>query len=261
MRSAKGYRIAIGILSLVIAIEGAVIIYLLSKPLKKKAFPVVPVKGRIAIVLDDWGYGLHNLHILDQVRYPVTMAVLPNLRYSQLVCRQLHKRGFEIILHLPMEPHGKVDLEKNTIMACSSEQAIRDILRQGLKSVPYAHGVSNHMGSRATEDLRIMTTLFQELKKRHLYFLDSFVSPKSVGLSLSHKIHLGFLQRDIFLDSENNPEYIKEQIYKLKDQASLYGYSVGIGHDRKATLEALAKTMPELEKEGYKFVFLSDLVR
>jgi polysaccharide deacetylase 2 family uncharacterized protein YibQ len=50
-------------------------------------------------------------------------------------------------------------------------------------------------------------------------------------------------------------------MFRLKTKARIYGKAVGIGHDRPATLAALAEIMPQLEKEGFKFVFVSDLVR
>jgi polysaccharide deacetylase 2 family uncharacterized protein YibQ len=219
------------------------------------------IKGKIAIIIDDWGYNLHNLHALEGLKYPLTMSVLPNLNYSRALANEFHRRGFQIILHLPLEPREKYRLENNTIMTSMGEPTINSIIGQGLQSVMYAAGVSNHMGSRATENTRIMEIIFKELKKRQLYFLDSFVSAKSVCPDLARKMHLFFAKRDIFLDNNDDPEYIRSQIYKLKTRASIYGQAIGIGHDRKATLDTLKEEMAKLEKEGYKFVFLSELVR
>jgi polysaccharide deacetylase 2 family uncharacterized protein YibQ len=39
------------------------------------------------------------------------------------------------------------------------------------------------------------------------------------------------------------------------------GSAVGIGHDRKITLEVLRDVMPQLAKEGYKLVFVSELAQ
>jgi len=41
----------------------------------------------------------------------------------------------------------------------------------------------------------------------------------------------------------------------------MYGHAIGIGHDRKVTLEVLKEVMPELDREGFKFVFVSELVK
>jgi hypothetical protein len=204
---------------------------------------------------------LNNLYILGQIKSPLTISILPNLNYSKTVAEEVNKRGLEIILHLPMEPHEKFRLEQNTIMTSQDEQTIYNIVRQDLGSISYAKGVSNHMGSKATEDSRTMGIVFRELNKRHLYFLDSLVSPKSVCFDLANKMHLGFIRRDVFLDNKEESAYIMTQLDKLKKKAMVYGQAIGIGHDRKVTLEVLKEAMPQLEKEGYRFVFVSELIK
>lgn len=261
MNRYQGYKITIGVLSLVIILQWIFII-IVTRPKKiPEVKAPLAVKGRIAIVIDDWGYNLNNLYILDQIKYPLTCAVLPNLTYSKDVAQALHRNGYEIILHLPMEPAEKFRLEQNTIMTSMDGPTIIGIIDNDLVNIPYAVGVSNHMGSRAVEDLNTMTIIFKELKGRRLYFLDSLVSSKSVCLRLADKTDLLFAKRDVFLDNDEDPEYIKGQIYKLKTRARIYGQAIGTGHDRKVTLEVLKEIMPQLEKEGYKFVFVSELVR
>ena len=115
------------------------------------------------------------------------------------------------------------------------------------------------MGSKATADPAVMEPLFRQMRKRKLYFLDSLVSEKSICADLSRKIKVRFVKRDIFLDNINEPDYIKGQIDKLRLKAKNYGFAIGIGHDRRHTLQALKDTLPELEKQGYQFVFVSDL--
>jgi polysaccharide deacetylase 2 family uncharacterized protein YibQ len=198
----KGYKIAVWILAILVIIESILLIHLwVRRPKKIPRVPVV-IKGKIAIVIDDWGYNLNNLHTLGQTKYPLTISILPNLNYSHTVADELHKQGFEIILHLPMEPHEKYRLEQNTIMTSMDESTITKIINRDLASVEHAVGVSNHMGSRATEDPRTMGIIFKELKRRHLYFLDSFVSGESICFDLAHKMHLGFAKRDVFLDNK-----------------------------------------------------------
>ena len=251
-------KIAIVILVLVIL---AAVIFIFTGKLKPLFKPRLAVKGRIAIVLDDWGYHLDNLGIVENIGYPITAAVLPNVKYSGRVSEELHSRGFEIILHLPMEPEEKDGLEKNTIMISLEKAQILHILDRDLASVIYAKGVSNHMGSRATSDLRTMGIIFKELEQRHLYFLDSYVTSKSICSRLARKFKLTFFKRDIFLDNKEDKEYIKEQILRLKIKARAQGFAIGIGHDRRITLEVLREVMPQLAKEGYKFVFLSEMTQ
>lgn len=261
MEKYQGYKIAILILSVLAVIESVLLIHLWISRAKRIPKPPTVIKGKIAIVIDDWGYNLNNLHILEQIKYPVTVSILPNLKFSKAVAEELHRQGRQIILHLPMEPHEKVRLEQDTIMISMDESTTIDIIDKNLAGIPYVSGVSNHMGSRATEDLKTVGIIFKELKKKNLYFLDSLVSPKSVCFDLSKKMHIMFAKRDIFLDNRKEPGYIRKQIYRLKTMARIYGRVIGIGHDRKITLEVLKEIMPEIGEEGYKFVFVSELVR
>ena len=94
-----------------------------------------------------------------------------------------------------------------------------------------------------------------------MFFLDSFVTANSVAKQIAEKKQIKFVQRDVFLDNSLDPGYIRQQISLLKQKARLKGQAVGIGHDRKITLEILKEEMPKMEKEGYKFVFVSELAR
>lgn len=246
------------ILILVILLAG--IALFTRKPKKGVVLPPA-IKGRIAIVLDDWGYNLNNLPRIAEIKYPLTASVLPNIAYTRKVAEELYARGLEVILHLPMEPVERLSLEKNTIKTSMDKTQILNILDNDLASVAYADGVSNHMGSKATCDLKTMEVIFEELKNRHLYFLDSFVTAKSVCAGLARRIGLRIFKRDVFLDNVEERAYIRKQIYKLKNKARIRGFAIGIGHDRKVTLEVLSEVMPQLEKEGYKFVFVSEALQ
>lgn len=238
-------------------------IALILTPLHKKA-PVkkpMPIKdkGVIAIVIDDWGYHLDNLFILKEIKLPLTCAVLPNLKNSNFVAKELNALGCEIILHLPMEPKEKFRLEKNTITLKLNAQQIQRIIDDDLICVAFAKGISNHMGSRITENKLTTTIIMTQAKKQKLYFLDSFVTAKSVCKEVATKTKVNFAKRDIFLDNSDDPMYIKNQLLKLKKLASRKKIVIGIGHDRKNTLLALSQMLPVMEKEGYRFVFVSQI--
>lgn len=220
----------------------------------------LPSRGKIAIVLDDWGYSPNNIALITQIKYPLTAAVLPNLNYSAKTAEELHRRGLEVILHLPMESQAKLGMEKNTILTSMSDGQVRAIVEEDLGDIVYARGVNNHMGSKATADPHLMKTMFRQLKERGLYFLDSAVTADSVSGELAESMGLPFIKRDVFLDNRLEPEYIRGQLEKLKGVAQKHGFAVGIGHDRRATLDILKEEMPRMEKEGYQFVFVSELV-
>ncbi len=265
MKKKENHKLIIWVLCIIIILQW---LYIIATRPKKEEVPVKPLKpvkpavvlkGKIAIVLDDWGYNLDNASAISQIKYPLTIAILPNLSYSEQIADEAKHNNKEVILHLPMEPYEKFRLEKNTILASMDNKNIVKILNSDLDSVKYARGINNHMGSRVTGDKRVMSVIFDELKNKKLYFLDSYVSPKTVASQLAKDKNVRFAKRDIFLDNNPDYEYIKGQLYKLAAKAKRYGKAIGIGHDRKTTIETLRSIMPKLEKDGYKFVYVSEI--
>ncbi|HOW42285.1 MAG TPA: divergent polysaccharide deacetylase family protein [Candidatus Omnitrophota bacterium] len=225
-----------------------------------RKLPPQQAQGTIAIVLDDWGNNLKNLGVVERIKYPLTISVLPNLPYSRQVAEQLHARGFEIMLHLPMQPQGKVGVEEDTITTSMDKQTIQDIVQKDLEQVPFAQGSNNHMGSKATSDWNTMRVVLKTLGKHRFYFVDSFSSPDSVAADAAAESGVRFIRRDIFIDNKNDKDYIRQQLFKLKKRAQENGYALGIGHDRTLTLEVLAEVLPALEQEGFRFVPVSTLI-
>ncbi len=256
----KTSQILIVVLCALVVIQSVFIADLLKKQIK----PVVKIKkAKVAIVLDDWGYNLKHIDFIKESKFPVTISILPFLPYSKQISEEAEKNNLEIIVHLPLEPQNwrKVNVEKKVILTLMKKDEILKILSDSLKSVPYAKGISNHMGSKATEDKNLMSVIFGELKKRRLYFLDSFVTPKTVCEDLAADMNVKFAQRTIFLDNEADSEYINGQLMSLLDYASRYGDAIGIGHDRDMTLKVIRNFLPKINKEKYEIVFVSDLVR
>ncbi|MBU3934179.1 MAG: divergent polysaccharide deacetylase family protein [Candidatus Omnitrophica bacterium] len=224
--------------------------------------PKEEARAKVAIVIDDWGYNLRYLNFLKQIDIPLTVSILPNLRYSSKIAGLARRLDKKVILHLPLEPEKKgrnIGLEEHTITSNMSEEEVIENFRVALTSVPYACGVSNHMGSRATKDARLMSVIFAELKKRRLFFLDNLVTDKSICKQLAAKMKIKFVGRDFFLDNTDNYEYIEEQFKKLTEFAKGTGQAVGIAHARPATLKVLRDMIPSMQAEGIEFVFVSGL--
>ncbi len=142
-----------------------------------------------------------------------------------------------------------------------SEAQVVDNFNLAFSSVPDINGISNHMGSQATKDKKLMAIIFRELKQRKLFFLDNLVTSESVCRQLAKKAQIKFVARDFFLDNEDNHEYIKGQFDKLIAFALANGYAVGIGHAKLNTLKVLKYEMPLVQTKGIKFVFVSDLAK
>ncbi|MBI5872755.1 MAG: divergent polysaccharide deacetylase family protein [Candidatus Omnitrophica bacterium] len=220
------------------------------------------VLGRIALVIDDWGYNLKNRDFITDNDFHVTLSILPFKEHSTHVAQLAYHKNKDVIIHMPMEPQNKENygLEENTILISMDKKSVVRLLDGAFAVVPYAKGISNHMGSKATEDTRIMKVVMEYLKSRDLFFLDSLVTSRSVCRGVARRFKLGFAQRDVFIDNESDAVYIRGQILKLAQRAKQMGVAVGIGHDRPLTIEVLKEMIPELEAEGYRFVNLSEII-
>jgi len=234
---------------------------------KKRVVPIPPVmtvrkRPKVAIVIDDFGYNMNNVEAFFDIGMPITMAVLPQQRYSHRIAERARSRGYEVILHLPLEswrPEAKE--ETDTIRSGMSESEIIAMLKKEIADVPGLSGVNNHQGSKATEDKQVMTDVMEYLKKKGLYFCDSFTTAKSVCPEVASEVGIKFARRNKFIDNDNNAAAIERQLAELKTMAFARGKAIAIGHDRKTTVAVLAKVMPEMAKEGIEFVYLSEMVK
>ncbi|MDD4878900.1 MAG: divergent polysaccharide deacetylase family protein [Candidatus Omnitrophica bacterium] len=226
-----------------------------------KPAPPKPKRPKLAIVLDDWGYNTKNLEALLQIDEPLTVSVLPDLPYSTLIAQKAKERGFEVILHMPMEPKAKMKLELMTLRTDMSENEIQAGLSKALLTVPGAAGVNNHEGSKATEDRRFMKIVFGELKKNNMFFLDSLVTNYSACEQTAKTAGVRFVKRSVFLDNESDPAYIKKQLESAMALALKNGSAVAIGHDRPNTIAVLKEAIPLIESKGIEMTYVSELAR
>jgi len=222
--------------------------------------PAVPLQGRIVLILDDWGYSMRHRSFILENDFHVTLAVLPFKAYSGVIAKLAYDKDKDVIIHLPMEPHDKekYGLEERTLESGMADAEIVALLDEAFVSVPFAKGVSNHMGSRATEDAPLMRSVMVYLRERKLFFVDSLVTSKSICSATARRVGLDFMQRDVFIDYENDAAVIRAQLQALAEKARTKGIAVGIGHDRPLTIRVLEEEMPRLEREGFRFINVSE---
>lgn len=221
-------------------------------------------KARVAIIIDDLGMGGRVTRELLAIDRPLNFSILPFLPHSQDTAKEARKRGFLVMLHLPMEPKGyparDKDPGKGAILMNTPRKEIAKIIAQDLSGIPYVQGANNHTGSRLTEDKEMMNLILKELKKRNLFFIDSKTSDESVAYREARKLGLKCGERDVFLDNVIDLDYIKGQIRLLARIALEEGQAIGIGHAHSLTVQAIKETIPELENQGIEFVLVSELL-
>ncbi|MBD3426153.1 MAG: hypothetical protein GF409_02860 [Candidatus Omnitrophica bacterium] len=215
----------------------------------------------VALVLDDFGYTKRNLNGVRELGIPLTLAVLPNTPYSAAVCSFAEANGMEVILHMPMEPESDaVALEKDTLSSEMEPEEVTGIIEKAFKSVPSARGMNNHMGSKATRDSSFMRVVLSDLKDRDMFFLDSRTCRGGVSEDIALQLELPYLKRDVFIDNELEREKIKKQLARIEKMALGGSNVVAIGHDRTMTIEVLDEVVPQMRKNGIRFVTLSEMM-
>jgi polysaccharide deacetylase 2 family uncharacterized protein YibQ len=228
---------------------------------KKEEIPHPP-PPRLALIIDDGGYNITKFKGMLGMGKAMTFAILPNTPHAREVALLAHRDGSEVMLHLPMEPQEEefYPLEKDTILTAMSHREIQKILLKDLRQIPYVRGVNNHMGSKATEDPKVMRALMETLKKEKLYFIDSHTSSHSLGPEMAQRVGVAFALNGKFIDREDDIDAIKEAIRLAMAKAKKEGKAVAIGHPHPLTARAIRAMIPEIEREGIRLVFASEVV-
>jgi hypothetical protein len=232
-------------------------------PVPKHRRRAVSGSGVVAIIIDDMGTSVQEARSLIDIGVPLTFAIIPGLPKGRAVDTLAHDNGYGIIIHMPMEPKGypQQRLESNGLLLSQSDDEIVRRLTSYFPLVPHAAGANNHMGSRFTEDRQKMTLVMSVLKDHGMFFVDSMTSPSSVGMALAREAGVPAAARSVFLDNVQDVAAITAQLRQLAGKARRHGAAIGICHPHRATIQALAQTLPSMREEGIRFVKVATLVR
>jgi|GEM_PF-423500 len=227
--------------------------------------PATAAKKQIAIVIDDFGNNMDGTAEMFKLPIKFTAAVMPFLPTTQRDAQMAHEHGDEVIVHLPMEPvRGKKSwLGPGSITTDLSDEEIRKRVNAAIDDVPYAIGINNHMGSKATADERVMHIVLDVCKKRGLVVLDSRTSHKSVVGKLAEQKGIRHADNDLFFDDQYTYQHISKQMVKLKKLLNRQEQTIAIGHvgpPGKKTAQVIREAIPAIEQEA-EFVTLSQMVK
>jgi uncharacterized protein len=216
--------------------------------------------AKVAIIIDDIGYSEDDIDFLSDVDFPLTASIFPGYKYSAKLAKKAYEKGFEVIIHMPMQSIKKLDPGPGAIYVDMSDEKIKQVIKTNIASVPYAVGSNNHMGSLITQDYRCMKIIINELKNEGMLFIDSLVVGNSVCGDVAVELGMPIIKRNIFLDNIDKKEYIIKQLHKLIKIALKKGKAIAIGHiNRRYTLEAIREMIPVMKQKGIVFCYVSEL--
>ena len=206
---------------------------------------------KIAIVIDDFGNDMKGTEQMLKLPIKLTVAVMPFLPTTKKDAKEAHRLGHDVIVHMPMEPvRGKKSwLGPGAITTDLTDEEIRKRVDAAIDNVPYAIGMNNHMGSKATADRRVMKAVLETCKKRGLFFLDSRTSYRTVVSKVAEEVGIVALHNDVFLDDVYTQHHVMKQIGEVKKLLATRESCIAIGHVGPSgipTSSALRQSIPEL---------------
>lgn len=226
--------------------------------------PVLPPQAvvtdtpRLAIVIDDLGLNAARLDALMDMGLDLTLSFLPYGRDAAPQVKRARKRGFEILVHVPMEPlDKKIYSGPKTLRVSMGDAQIRETLNHNLDCFDDYVGINNHMGSAFTQNAEKLAPVMDILRERGLIFLDSRTSGKSVGRKIAKNHGVTCLERDVFIDNVRHVPTILSHLDQAAQIAKRRGYAIAIGHPHGETIQALKKWNPN----GVQVVFLTHLLK
>lgn len=226
--------------------------------------PPAPLSApRVAVIVDDLGARRDVFDPLRDIRRPLTVAILPGLPLSQWTAREAAQAGMEVILDLPMEPYRfpEVDPGPGALLMAMGPQELQAQVGAHLASVPGAVGVTNHMGSRMTEDRARMRSVLEVLAGRRLFLVDGLASNLSVAYDEAKALGLRAGRRQIVVDHAAGEAGDRVRWDEVAWWAERRGEVIVIAHGHPLTARLLREYVPRWEARGIRLVPVSQLAR
>jgi polysaccharide deacetylase 2 family uncharacterized protein YibQ len=225
------------------------------------AAPSSQATARLAIILDDLGTDRAAADAIFALPFPLTLSVLPNHTHSVDIADEAQRRGYEVMLHLPMQSVENEKPEAQELRPGMNASEVAAILDQMVSAVPGVVGVNNHQGSQATADQPLMSELMPVLRDRGLFYIDSRTTAATLAFDAARASGVPTAFRNVpFLDDVAETGAVRKQLELALREAKTKGEAVAIGHPHPATLQALREILPHAESQGVRLVLASDLV-
>lgn len=227
----------------------------------KKIIRGEPVKKpKIALIFDDLGETTKDLKEIQSLKIPVTISIIPGLKFSKSIAQASKLSGFSVMTHIPFEPKNSQKYRTNKYKFVSSSLGKREraaLLRYYINSIRVSIGVNNHMGSAATEDAKLMREVMLALRNNGLFFVDSRTSTKSVvcDVAKNEKVLCGY--NEGFIDSVDDINFMQNKFFELIEKAKKKEKIIVIAHPKKKTFFLLHKLVPKV-KNQVQFITIKD---
>ncbi len=216
---------------------------------------------KLAIIIDDCGQWPEIERGYTELPIPLTLAIMPHVRYTAQIAQTAAAAGKGIMLHLPMEAISGIKAGAGEITTGMSDAQVTAQTEDDVAQVPLAKGMNNHEGSSASANARIMKDVIAVAKSHGLFFIDSRTSALTVAAREAQLDGVPTASRDVFLDNRADLIATETMLQHAAAIAQQKGSAIAIGHPKPTTLDALRLMYPKIEQEGVQFVLAQDLVQ
>ncbi len=203
-------------------------------------------KPKLIIIIDDVAYG-YQVKALKNLGLKLNLSFFPSSSRHRDTPKYA-KALRHYMIHLPLEANHYFNEEEVTLKVHSSSKEMEKFIAKIRKDFPRAKFINNHTGSKFTASYPAMKRLVGVLKRYGFVFVDSRTTPHSQVARVMREFGYPYIARNIFLDNEANVSYIQNQLKKAIRIAQKKGMAIAIGHPRKATIKALAKSKAILKE-------------
>jgi polysaccharide deacetylase 2 family uncharacterized protein YibQ len=221
--------------------------------------------GRLALVLYAFGDDTERAAAFFRLRLPFAVALVPGASASRVIFRAARERQREVVLHLPLEPinYPQVNPGPGTILVTMRPSRITALVRRYLDQAGPVSAVANLTGSLATQDMTVVSAVYQELKRRRLPFLHVTPAAGAVCKNLAANLGVAYYEPDAVLDAEAKqakPKALNARWAQILKQARERGRLLVMVRATPLTLNWLPGALSPKELGGVSVVPVSALL-
>ncbi len=212
-----------------------------------------PGSGRIAILIGGMGLSAKGTQsAITRLPKEVTLGFAPYGRGLQAWIGKARNRGHEVLLQIPMEPYDFPDNDPGPYTLLTSLSAEENLGRLNWlmsRFVGYA-GVTNYMGAKFTSSAEPMRSVFAEISRRGLIFIDNGTSQRSQTKEMGKEVGLGVSVADLVIDANPTESAIDNSLSRLEVIARRRGSAIGYATGLPITIHRIVEWSKSLEQKG-----------
>lgn len=212
-------------------------------------------KPKLAIIIDDMA-NASQVRGLKALNLKLNPSFFPPDKNHSETPKLALKFDFYMV-HLPLAAINYNKPELDTLNPNDSKERIFKKIKQIKKDFKDLRYINNHTGSLFTSNEEAMRKLYEVLKNQNIFFIDSKTIGNSKANKIAKELSMPYIQRDVFLDNEDDVNYVKKQLESAVKLAQKKGFVIAIGHPRKNTFKALEQSKDLLK--GVDLVYLSEI--